>query len=233
MGRPTEDLTGKRFGRLVALRRSERAIKSGNVSWVCRCDCGKIKDVLSTDLRSGKTVSCGCYRLERMTEVLKKYNEYDLSGEYGIGRDVRGREFYFDIEDYDKIKDINWNVDAKNGRVHGNTSNKEKRNVSMHKIITGTSSDVIIDHKNGKPYDNRKENLRVATKQENCRNRRASSNNKLGVKGVSKTKSGKYHASIWDGEKSIYLGLYKTLEEAKEARQIAEVKYFGEFARIE
>ena len=40
-----------------------------------------------------------------MSETFKKYNTYDLSGEYGIGYTSKGEEFYFDLDDYDKIKD--------------------------------------------------------------------------------------------------------------------------------
>lgn len=35
----------------------------------------------------------------------KRYNRYDLTGEYGIGYTNQGVEFYFDLEDYDKIKE--------------------------------------------------------------------------------------------------------------------------------
>ncbi|WP_368488451.1 hypothetical protein [Clostridium sp. BJN0013] len=39
-----------------------------------------------------------------------KYNTYDLTGEYGIGYDAKGNIFYFDLEDYDRIKDFYWAV---------------------------------------------------------------------------------------------------------------------------
>lgn len=56
------DLTGGRFGRLVVLCRGPN--RSGNVAWVCRCDCGTEHTVQSGALRSGGTVSCGCWRVE-------------------------------------------------------------------------------------------------------------------------------------------------------------------------
>ena len=40
----------------------------------------------------------------------KKYNTYDLSGEYGIGYSNSGKEFYFDLDDYDLIKEIYYNM---------------------------------------------------------------------------------------------------------------------------
>lgn len=55
-----KDITGQRFGRLVALERTDQ--KSGNVYiYKCHCDCGKICYVSGAHLRSGDTVSCGCY----------------------------------------------------------------------------------------------------------------------------------------------------------------------------
>lgn len=58
------DLTGQRFGRLVVLE--EYSTKKCGVSWICRCDCGKITEpILSCNLRNGYTKSCGCLRNER------------------------------------------------------------------------------------------------------------------------------------------------------------------------
>lgn len=59
------DLTGVRFGRLVACRLSDiRQGKNGVLAWDCLCDCLNIVTVKVGDLRSGNTSSCGCYRHE-------------------------------------------------------------------------------------------------------------------------------------------------------------------------
>lgn len=58
-----KDITGQRFGRLIALRRNGKAlkgIKSACVPWLCQCDCGKTVTVPGGSLRSGHTQSCGC-----------------------------------------------------------------------------------------------------------------------------------------------------------------------------
>ena len=89
----------------------------------------------------------------------------------------------------------------------------------------------IIDHINNCRNDNRKNNLRIATQQTNQINRDANNNNSLGVKGVAKAKTkDKYVARIMVNGKSIHLGTFDTLEKAKEARNKAERRYFGEFA---
>ena len=65
------DLTGKRFGRLVAIARAPsllRAKASGRprraTAWVCRCDCGTEITVQTINLRAGDTSSCGCLKHE-------------------------------------------------------------------------------------------------------------------------------------------------------------------------
>ena len=57
------DLTGKKFGKLKVLKRDEDVItKSGKklVAWLCKCDCGNTCTVMSSNLKSGNTKSCGC-----------------------------------------------------------------------------------------------------------------------------------------------------------------------------
>jgi len=53
------DLTGQKFGRLMVVSESGKS-KSGNYTWLCKCDCGNMKIVDSGKLRSGNTKSCGC-----------------------------------------------------------------------------------------------------------------------------------------------------------------------------
>lgn len=66
-----EDLTGRRFGRLVVVSREMRTRPSGVRlgGWICRCDCGTEKWVSAGNLTGGGTNSCGC--LSR--EVHKKH----------------------------------------------------------------------------------------------------------------------------------------------------------------
>ncbi|MBG9504002.1 hypothetical protein ABE47_31500 [Bacillus thuringiensis] len=60
----TVNLTGKRFGRLTAVRRDTSSNKT--FLWVCQCDCGKEKIVRSYDLRDEKVKSCGCLHAEKV-----------------------------------------------------------------------------------------------------------------------------------------------------------------------
>ena len=60
------DLTGQPFGRLVVIREYGRD-KGGQVTWLCKCDCGAEIVVRGYSLRSENTKSCGCIQRERFT----------------------------------------------------------------------------------------------------------------------------------------------------------------------
>lgn len=84
------NLTGKRFGSLTVIKQIEDYVSpSGRHSgrWLCRCDCEKhsLVEANSNNLTSGRTTSCGCGKSYKLSKAFKKYNSYDISGEYGIG----------------------------------------------------------------------------------------------------------------------------------------------------
>ena len=210
--------------------------KNGNkrAIWLCKCDCGNFIEVSGTDLRSGHTKSCGCMHKEMLAKRNKEascYNVYDLSGEHGIGYDSKGKEFYFDLEDYNKIKDDYWFVNN-NGYVV--TSNNQKH---MHRIIMGIGGyswkDIQIDHKHGENSrnDNRKSNLRIVTPSQNGMNKNLYSNNTSGVTGVYWNKKiNKWVVYISINKKSVYLGSYAKKEDAVKVRKEAEERYYGEYS---
>lgn len=65
MASNAKDITGQRFGRLIAVKVAGRS-KDGHIQWECLCDCGKARIVVGAALRIGKggTRSCGCLRSE-------------------------------------------------------------------------------------------------------------------------------------------------------------------------
>lgn len=56
------NLIGKRFGRLVVFKRSNSRMVTGEIMWLCLCDCGNTHEVGSPCLRQGVTQSCGCLK---------------------------------------------------------------------------------------------------------------------------------------------------------------------------
>lgn len=100
------------------------------------------------------------------------------------------------------------------------------RNVMAHRVVWkwhfGTEPDEI-DHINGDKANNRIENLRAATRQENLRNTSLRHDNKTGVHGVYWHKGKRlWIAAIRTGGKQIHLGQFESLETAKYVRRIAE-----------
>lgn len=58
------DLAGRKFGRLTVLHYTKTIKK--NAFWLCRCECGKTKEVKSGHLRTSSIKSCGCMNTERL-----------------------------------------------------------------------------------------------------------------------------------------------------------------------
>ena len=233
------DLTGMTFGRLKVLKRTDDYISpKGNksVQWLCECNCNDktIVTVLGTNLKAGTTKSCGCLNKEIVSNNSKtknkKENQYDLSGECGIGYDSKNREFYFDIDDYDKIKDYYWYTDNNSGYISAYVDGNK---IMMHRLVTNCPDDMNVDHKHGNTTrnDNRKNNLRICTIQENRMNAGLQSNNTSGCTGVVWNKRvSKWMANIKYNNKRIHLGYFVNFDDAVKARKRAEEKYFGEFS---
>lgn len=84
----------------------------------------------------------------------------------------------------------------------------------------------VVDHMDRNPFNNSIWNLQLTTSRGNMRNQSKHSNNRSGVSGVRITKSLTYEAYITNNYKQTFLGTFKTLEEAAEARRQAELKYW-------
>lgn len=65
------DLTGEKYGRLTAIKRI--GTKMRKPLWLCQCECGNEKEFVTGELRSGHTVSCGCFKSERLIERSTKH----------------------------------------------------------------------------------------------------------------------------------------------------------------
>ena len=196
-----QDLTGKRYGKLVVMHREGTYISpAGNkaVTWRCKCDCGNETVVCAGSLRHGDIKSCGCMR------SFHGFNEY-VEKDDGLYIYVGDKEVIIDKEDLNKIYPYRVCIGKNGYAVAG-------RHKTIHRLIMDCPKGYTIDHINKNKLDNRKSNLRVATYSENGLNKRIMSN--TGEFGISLRKDGWYMVYI----DRKYCGVRKTLSEAKEIR---------------
>ena len=234
-----KDLTGKKFGKLTVIKQVEDyVIESGQhySRWECQCDCGSDPIVVTRSNLTQKHVqSCGCLNREIASISHKKYNEYQLNledeyGLYGIGYcNNTGNKFYFDMNDYDRIKNGNWiEVTPPSGyHILQSWDKESKAIVRMHWLIVGK----YYDHADRNPLNNRKHNLRKATFTENSQNKSIKKNNTSGFVGVSwLKKKEKWVAYITIEKRRKHLGVFSNKEDAIITRLRAEKEYYGKFA---
>lgn len=208
------DITGKVYTRLKVKGYSHFA--KNKSYWTCECECGTIKVISKCDLRSGKTQSCGCLHKEKHTthgnvgsnkktptycswQTMKQRcnNPKDPNFHHYGGRGIKIHEEWIDFSVF--LRDMGERPSLK---------------FSLDRIDT-----------NGNYEPN---NCKWSTMSDQIFNRRSHKRNSLGEVGIRKTKNGKrYQARITHNRKDISLGTFDTLEEAKKARQEAELKYYG------
>ena len=228
--------------RLTVLERCEDHIQENGrheIQWLCQCNCEDktLIKVVGASIRSGRTKSCGCLMRETSAEIGRrshKTNLYDLTGEYGIGYTLKGEEFWFDLEDYDKIKNYCWRY-QNNGYVATDmVINGDRQVVLLHRLVMDFPDiNFDIDHKTHPPrtnhkVDNRKSNLEIVTRSGNLMNLSLRKDNKSGMHGIWWDKFRQsWQAYICVNGKRIRLGRFKNKDDAIQARCNAEIKYFG------
>lgn len=200
--RPGEalDLTGHRFGRLVALRQDGNRGKK--ILWLCQCDCGAVVRVPADYLTSGHTRSCGCLR-----EDLRR-------------RDITGQTFGELTALYPTDKragrTVIWHFRCSCGQEIDRSLVSIDRGVQRGDHITcGSPAHTPAHFQDGTHLGLISSAVTYST-------------NSSGVRGVCFRKdSGKWLAYIYFQGKRHSLGLYATLEEAAAARKAAEEKFFA------
>ena len=141
-----------------------------------------------------------------------------------IGRSI------LDLDDVDKIKEYKWRL-ISSGYV---TTEINKKIILLHRLITNCPDNMCVDHIDRNPLNNRKNNLRICTPQENNFNKGLIKTNTSGATGVSWcNRESKWRARIQINSKEIHLGMFENKKDAIEARKRAEIKYFGEYRNKE
>lgn len=131
-----------------------------------------------------------------------------------------------DDEDYEGLSQFSW----RRVRGYAVSSVGERVILRLHRAILQAPEGLEVDHVNGNTLDNRKENLRLCTRQQNMCNQRVSKANTSGRKGVSWRKDlASWAAYITVHGKRVHLGFFLDRDDAAKAYDVASRKLHGEF----
>lgn len=157
---------------------------------------------------------------------------------------TQGQVAMVDDADYNTLSQYKWHA-TKNERGNyyarryvGRAFDGRAYKISMQKEIMKPSPPMVVDHINHDTLDNRRQNLRVCTQQQNVWNSRKPKNNRSGYKGVYYLDGGLDYfnnpgiwvARIMVSGKIIYLGYFKDKLEAAKTYNKAAFKHFGQYA---
>ena len=133
-----------------------------------------------------------------------------------------------DKDDYYRVKNYKWSLSLSGYVKSGSKSScggiMGRKVIGLHKFILGDNENFLIDHINRNRLDNRKNNLRFVTTQENLFNRSVSKNNTSGATGVYFNRR-RWIARIKINNKIVCLGNFLDFNIAKKIRLNAEKKY--------
>ncbi len=156
--KPYKDLTNRTFGKLNVeeyLRREP----DGKHIWLCRCECGKEREVCGRWLARGVVTSCGSKECKK--SGYRKGNKYEFYDDVAIGYDSNGNAFYIDVEDYERVSKYTWLMTSGGYfSAYSLDKNGKRKDLLLHRFIMDEDdSSVVIDHKNHCRHDCRKANL--------------------------------------------------------------------------
>lgn len=146
---------------------------------------------------------------------------------------TQGQVAIVDDDMFDYLNQWRWRCQKHNKTFYAvrlERLGKKQKAILMHRIILNVPDGFETDHRNHNGLDNRRENLRSCTHQQNGCNRQLQTHNG-GFKGVGwHKKSKKWMARIGFNRQRIYLGLFNTAIEAAKAYDYKAKELFNEFA---
>lgn len=202
---------GSKFGVWVVI--GDRVLRKSKAVHLCRCACGKEREVYASHLLSGQSQSCGCVVAKKTANRNRTHGMSDTP-EYGIWRAMIDRCHYPSCQAYYRYGGRGIFVcDEWRHSFERFISDMGKRPTEQHSIDR-------ID--NDKGYESG--NCRWATVTEQARNKRSESSSSSGFRGVSKTKNGKWIVRLGVDYRVVTVGTFDRLEDAVDARKRAEAE---------
>lgn len=224
---------GDKVGRLTVISQAEDYIwhkKRHYKQWKCRCDCGNDVVIRSDKLSTGRVKSCGCQRIIS-NKSRKKKMKYDLVEDYVICTLTNGVSFMVDAIDFPNIQKYGWSYNRPRDYIFCNS--KDIDCMPLSRFIMRCPKGYEVDHVNHNRLDNRRCNLRIATRSENQANSNSRRNSSSKYKGVSLCNQTKlWRASIQCGNKQCTIGRFKNEEDAAKAYDLFACRIHGEFAML-
>lgn len=134
---------------------------------------------------------------------------------------TQGKRARVDWCDYKRVAQYKWHADPNGYAIRTDYSGGQKRTIRMHRFILGLAPgrDVLVDHKNHDPSDNRRRNIRAVTSRENSENRVTQSKWGIGVRRIDRLHSRPYRACVQVDDRNVHVGYFATPEEARNARE--------------
>ncbi len=151
---------------------------------------------------------------------------------------TKGKFALVDDEDYEHLMQWKWHVNAYGYAVRNEKSwyegvKRKRKILFMHRLINKTPDGFHTDHIDGNTLNNKKNNLRDATRSKNMMNQKKREKCFSRYKGVCFSKDRqKWQVDIQKNKKSIFIGRFTCEIEAARAYNKAALEHFGEFARL-
>lgn len=148
---------------------------------------------------------------------------------------TQGKVALIDDEDWPLVKDYKWHAHKVRNVWYAETNIKvdgKRKTLKMNYLFVQPQKGYKTDHINGDGLDNRRENLRLVTEQQNQFNRHNTTGNSQykGVSCIVPTK--KWRSRITINRQIIHLGIFKNEVDAAKAYDKAAKEHFGEFAHL-